>query len=417
MKKTALLGLSTLALIIPNMASAGEIYNALQGFKPIYDVNLRYEGVDQSDIAKKAEATTLRARVGFQTGKAYNTSLLAEGSFVTALNDSYNSTFNGKTNYPKVLDPEGAELNRLELDYTPSKDTKLTVGRQRIILDDARFVGNVGWRQDEQTFDAAKFDTKFGKAAVSATYLTRVNRVLADKADINGHGYLLNASYPFSDALKATAFGYVLDFANSSIPSTKAFAQAASTDTYGLRLNGTKKFGDYKVNYIGQFANQTDHKGNPNSFSVNEYMGEAGFNYKIFGLKGNYEVLESDHGKVGFLTPLGTNHAFQGWADAFDAAPGDAVAKKGIKDASVTGTVDIPVPAMKYFSKPKLLVSYHNFKTFYQTAHIGDELDASLAFGITPKLSGLVKYADFDKGDTGMPASVKKTWVQLSYKY
>ena len=37
-------------------------------------------------------------------------------------------------------------------------DTPLKVGRQRIILDNARFVGNVGFRQLEQTFDAARIE-------------------------------------------------------------------------------------------------------------------------------------------------------------------------------------------------------------------------------------------------------------------
>ena len=38
-------------------------------------------------------------------------------------------------------------------------DATLIFGRQRIKLDDDRFIGNVGWRQNEQTFDALTFKT------------------------------------------------------------------------------------------------------------------------------------------------------------------------------------------------------------------------------------------------------------------
>jgi hypothetical protein len=37
-----------------------------------------------------------------------------------------------------------------------TKALDLTLGRQRINLDDQRFVGSVGWRQNEQTFDAVR---------------------------------------------------------------------------------------------------------------------------------------------------------------------------------------------------------------------------------------------------------------------
>jgi hypothetical protein len=39
---------------------------------------------------------------------------------------------------------------------------KLKAGRQRIKLDDDRWVGNVGWRQNEQTYDAARLQTNLG---------------------------------------------------------------------------------------------------------------------------------------------------------------------------------------------------------------------------------------------------------------
>ena len=62
--------------------------------------------------------------------------------------------------YPVVADPESYEINRLQLTNTSIIDTTITLGRQRIVLDDHRFVGNVGWRQNEQTFDALRVVNK-----------------------------------------------------------------------------------------------------------------------------------------------------------------------------------------------------------------------------------------------------------------
>jgi hypothetical protein len=54
------------------------------------------------------------------------------------------------TAFPVVTDPESYEVNRLQLTNTSLSGTTLTLGRQRILLDDQRFVGHVGWRQNEQ---------------------------------------------------------------------------------------------------------------------------------------------------------------------------------------------------------------------------------------------------------------------------
>src|SRR5689334_12984745 len=44
---------------------------ALEGTKPIVDFRVRVESVDQTPIAEESEVTTLRVRLGFETGKAF----------------------------------------------------------------------------------------------------------------------------------------------------------------------------------------------------------------------------------------------------------------------------------------------------------------------------------------------------------
>ena len=166
--------------------------------KPILDTRLRFESVEQDGVAQTAEAITLRGRLGFESGKIAGTALLAEGEFIRPIVEDYNSTINGNGVYPIVADPRSSELNRLQLTNTSLPLTSVTVGRQRIVLDDHRFVGNVGWRQNEQTFDAIRVVNKsVSHLTLDVTYLNQVNRVFGrDSAQgrYYGDSVLANAS-------------------------------------------------------------------------------------------------------------------------------------------------------------------------------------------------------------------------------
>ncbi len=130
---------------------------ALTEGKILFDARYRYEYVDQDGLANNADAHTVRTRLGYETGKFYNFSALLELEDVTGLGgEDYNDTINGKTTYPVVADPEDTNINRALISYTGLPQTNLSFGRQTINLDNQRFVGAVGWRQNDQTFDAIR---------------------------------------------------------------------------------------------------------------------------------------------------------------------------------------------------------------------------------------------------------------------
>jgi hypothetical protein len=218
---------------------------AFTDVKYIVDARLRTEDVDQDPLPNDASATTLRLRLGLETAKAWNTTLLVEGEAVMPLDDSYrpDPLRPIKVTYPVVADPESYDLNRLQLVNTSIPGTTLTLGRQRILLDDQRFVGNVGWRQNEQTFDAFRVVNKSVKNLVlDATYLNRVNRVFGEKSpqgEYEGDSVLLNASYQ-TPIGKITGFGYLLEF--DPIAGVPA-AAGDSTGTYGVRFAGDRPAG------------------------------------------------------------------------------------------------------------------------------------------------------------------------------
>jgi hypothetical protein len=46
----------------------------------------------------------------------------------------------------------------------PGDDWLARLGRQRILPEDQRYVGGVGWRQNEQTYDGVSFTTAISSA-------------------------------------------------------------------------------------------------------------------------------------------------------------------------------------------------------------------------------------------------------------
>src|SRR5262245_20836211 len=180
--RIAALGL-TLAAGAVHADGLEPIKGAFGEAKYIFDSRLRMEQVDQDPLPEDADALTLRLRLGFETGKAWNTSLLLEGEAVTPLIDDYRPDPSSprKAPFPVVADPEAYEINRFQLTNTSLPGTTLTLGRQRIGLDDQRFVGAVAWRQNEQTFDAFRVvNRSVANLVLDATYLNRVNRVFGD---------------------------------------------------------------------------------------------------------------------------------------------------------------------------------------------------------------------------------------------
>jgi hypothetical protein len=119
----------------------------------------RYEGVDDDAFAREAQAHTARLRLGWTQPLGHGFTALIEGEAVTELSDRFNSTANGHTTYPVVADARSTELNRLQIEWRGSQ-AAVAAGRQRLLLDNQRFIGNVGWRQNEQTFDAVSFELR-----------------------------------------------------------------------------------------------------------------------------------------------------------------------------------------------------------------------------------------------------------------
>lgn len=397
--------------LIGSALLAGHVVRADEpALKPIFDLRLRSENVDQDGLANDAHATTLRLHAGFETARKWNTSFLVEGEGIVPIQDDYrrDPMVATMTTYPVVPDAETYEINRAQFTNTSLPGTTVTLGRQRILVDDQRFVGNVGWRQNEQTFDALRIVNKsVENLVIDATYFNRVNRVFgpdSPQGHYEGDSGLLNVSYQ-TKAGKITAFGYLLDFdAIAAVPA----AVRDSTSTYGLRFAGEKPLGKVKLAYAASYAQQSDFADNPLSFDLDYKFAEGTVTFRQFSLGVGGEFMEGN-GVKGFTTPLATLHKFQGWADKFLATP-----PNGIEDLYATAGVNLK--AVAGLDTLGLITTWHDYQAERIDANYGHELDVSLAAKVK-KVTLMLKFADYEQGALATARDTQKWWAQAEFAW
>ncbi len=391
-RSTIKLSFASLPIIVaglaaPQLSYADSLAEAFSSGKASLNMRARYEGVDDGNPATQdADAYTLRSRLGYTTGDYYDFKAHADFEVINTGGD-FNSGTNGNTDFAKVIDPKGEELNQAWLSYGGLSATDFKLGRQRIILDNARFVGNVGWRQNEQTFDAFKISNQsFDNIDVTLAHIGQINTIKGGEVD-TAHN-LLNIGINKTPVGKLTAYAYLLDYD----------VNTNDTDTVGLRMKGNA--GSFL--YTLEFAQQSDSGENPADLSAGYLFGEAGYKVDKTKFFIGYESLGSDDGNAGFQTPLATKHAFNGWADKFLSTPNN-----GLNDAYIK--VVSKVAGMK------LVGVYHDFSADFGSSNYGSELDLLLVKPINKNVKALIKYADYSADD--FSTDTKKIWVALQANF
>ncbi len=391
--------LACAAAVLP--ARAADTWgHALREGDVIVDLRARYESVEQDGFASSADALTNRLRVGFQTAPLKGTAFLAEAVVIDDLTDHYNSTTNGLTQYPTVADPaDFAAINRFALINKSLDSTTLTFGRQRIVQDDQRFVGNVGWRQHEQTFDGLRAQWASTKLKTDLTYAAQVNRVFgpdSPQGEWEGDVVLANFAYTLPVGT-LTLFDYYLDIDGVA---------AVSTNTVGVKLAGSKPLGKLTATYALGVAQQSEAGDNPVDVDADYRLAEGGLTFAKFGVALGIEVLGGD-GVLGFATPLATLHAFQGWADKFLATPG-----AGIEDTYVR--LVYPLGKRGRFTNVAATAVFHDYEADFGSAHFGEELDLQLV-ARTERVALTAKYADYRAN--GLLTDTEKIWLSVDYAF
>ncbi|MFM5930526.1 MAG: alginate export family protein [Novosphingobium sp.] len=403
-----------IALAHPAYAAPGDPVKIGDGLSidPIVDLRLRYEGVDQPTT--DADALTLRVRAGAELKHTSGLSLLAEAEGTLGVLNDYNAfpfaivDSQRRPAYSVVADPMNVDLNRLQVQYK-SKPFTATVGRQRINLDDQRFVGSVGWRQNEQTFDAVRAEAAFGPVSLDATYAISQRTIFGTEAGpraaYDGDFVFLGAGAKLGP-VNVKAFGYLLDFDAKEQAGALATTNA-DTQTWGARATAAFKLAPKTtLNLAASYARQSDYKDNPINYGVDYIAGEASLGFGPVAVTAGYEKLGSD-GLRAVQTPMATLHKFQGWADLFLTTPA-----AGIED--IYGGLSYKFTGVKALPGLNAAVTYHRYESDFGSTHYGDEWNASIGFKLK-RVSILAKYADYDADLFG--SDTRKFWLQLEMAY
>jgi hypothetical protein len=387
--------ISVLILLASTSISANANSETKTDAKTSLDLNLRYEAVDQDNALKDASALTLRTRLTHTTA-SYNgfTGVVEfEDSRQVFGGDSYNDATGNNTQYSVVADPETTELDQAYIQYKQGKVTA-KVGRQVITLDNHRYVGHVGWRQDRQTFDAATIAYKASeRLKASYSYITKRNRIFGEVKDIDSKDHLLNLSYK-TDLGQLAAYSYLLEVDNGT---------SNSLDTFGASFKGKKD----KFSYYAEIATQNADS-STTDFSASYMALEGGYSFDAVTVKLGAEVLGSDDAMFGFSTPLATLHKFNGWSDQFLGTP-----KEGLVDlyASISG---------KAFGGG-WTIAVHDFSADEATENVDDlgtEINAVYTKKFAKKYSAGIKYAAYSAGDsTAGKVDTDKVWLWVGAKF
>lgn len=406
MKKITLSAVAVLS-ILPSALSA-EGFSLFSDAKFNGEIRPRYESVDDKSNAKdQANALTVRAMLGLEANLLGVEGLSGklEGATVQAIGgEHYDSGSNG-LNYDKVVDPEQTRFTQAYLQYKLGKTTA-KVGRQIINLDNQRFIGSVDWRQMPQSFDAAVIsDNTIDNLTLIGAYVWG-RAPVSDLGTANTDSIILNGSYKVSDMLKITAYDYMI---------------SSASDTIGMALTGDVPLAGAKIAYRAEYASQNDASRDTDNAHQNVKADASYYNLDALAnisgvlVGAGYEFLSGStgsDGKTAFFAPLGTLHAFNGWADKFLAATPTG----GLCDTSAT--LGYTTPAFG-----KAMIVYHDFKTDESMggkSDLGSEWDMLYTNAIPgiKGLSGLAKAAYYQGGEvTNYTKDINKVWLQLNYKF
>ncbi len=393
-------GLGTLTTT-PVQAEENTFFNALTGGKISFSARARYENVNQDNALKDANAFTIRSTLGYETAKFRGFSGKVEVEDVSEIgSDNFNSTTNGNTQYSVIADPNNTEVLQAYLAYN-NWNTEFKYGRQEITHRGApfhRFIGNVLWRQNHQSYDGFTLTNKsFDKTELSYSYINKRNTIFGDdrNAGIIRNGVVDMDSHLFRGVYKGFSAGtlegyaYLLDFED---------APAIGTKTLGLRWNGAVPINDgFNIIYTAEFARQDDYRDGTMD-AQNYYLAEIGGKYKGWMAKLSYELQEGD-GTDSFKTPLGTNHPFQGWADQFLSTP-----SQGLQDIYLT-------VVGKVFGA-KVVGIYHDFETDKGSLDAGSEFNLLVVKKFMKHYKIGAAYADYNAdSEFGSRVDTEKFWV------
>lgn len=422
---------ASFAFLIAPAAGALDVGEAVAGGKTSLGFRYRLESVSQDGIDEDALASTARARLTWNSAESDSVTFGIETDYLLILGiEDFNSTTNGKTQYPVVADPDGFDLNQAFVKFKQD-DLTVTVGRQRINHGSQRFIGGVAYRQNEQTYDGLRLQTTVGGLNLDYAFIHNINRIFgpgdgAQPGDWYGASHAFRASLAAWPGHTIAGYAYLWDLENDNGPGN-------SNATYGVEYQGVFN----QLTVTAMLSNQSDHGDNPLSYEATHYLLQGDLKLGGINVTAAYEVFGSDVGTTddpdkfaatrfgGLMVNLGSDrhlaslrfpaatlHKFQGWTDKFLIAPAT-----GLHDAwvSVSGKV----------GEATVTGVYHDFRSDVTLLDAvsgrpllddyGSEIGLSITYPLRDNLGLLFKIARYSADDYATDTT--KAWLMFDWRW
>ncbi len=372
-------------------------------------VEFANEGIQGQGVGQKKSHVTMQTRINVKATVDEDVSAFIQIQDVR--------TWGGATptSAPPSITQTGTSLQgQLDLHQafftvknTMGSGVDLKIGRQELVFDEHRLIGNIGWIQQGQTFDAARADSKIGGTGVTAFYAqtTSTDSHPTLTGTLGGPANTFESSF---GGLRATwSLGgkdRVTPYAYYALNPTRSGNGAVDPVPDALNILYT---GLYVVKHIGGFRLRFDgayQSGKQNATTTfGAYMLTAAVSKKLDIASGAKVVLWADYlsgdsngaadGKIKtFTTPYATNHKFYGHMDKFLNIPAS-----GLIDLALKGS-------LKATPKLKFQLDAHMFRADKTTAlvtnkDLGSEIDFDINYALATNTSLRMGYSHFFKGD------------------
>lgn len=370
---------------------------------------VRYANVDANNSGQSA-SLLLRGNMQSQWNDMFSTFVEVDSVSSTFKDDHSDGVrFNGQ---PLLQDPPGTEFNQAFASVNTDRFL-LHLGRQRINLDNQRFVGGNGFWQNEQTFDALFSQAKVASnSRFTYSYIANANRIFGEDADKNNpgrdalpsgitsprppanygdheqHTHLTHFEWNEWDYTRITAYAHRME--NLDMP-------AVSNATYGASYSVNYKVD--RLKYRVQLEAAQQDRFDLGRDRLPYYLVDAGLGVDTLELIARYEVL-GENGGVAFITPLGSNHKFEGWAGVIGNTP-----NTGVRTASL---------GVLWRASPiRVEAHYLFFKDDVRGQAIGEEWDLDIAFRPIRKHNLSLRLAHFEPENNS--GAIRKVFLDYAY--
>lgn len=275
-----------------------------------------------------------------------------------------------------LADENGFSLHQAWAEIELVSDLSLKIGRQEIVYDDQRFLGNVDWAQQGRSHDAAilKFETNNTKLHFGAAY-NQDGESLTGNILTQSTYKSLQYMWLHKDFSKINASFLILNNGLQyidEIDETKNDTRYSQTAGIHLKA-GLEKF-KFSSNLYYQFGKDVSNN------SLDAYLVSLEARYSAtenlkFGLGGELlsgnEYGTPNDGKNKAFNPLyGTNHKFNGFMDYFYV--GNHIDNVGLID--IFGNA-----SYSFNSKSSVIVNFHKF---FAASEIDTDVSKDLGFEI-----------------------------------